>query len=145
MQQRDPIRRQQRLKPGEERVVMIDSDMFEHADRNDSVITPEFLAVITQVESDAIRKPRRRGAARRRGALLGRECQTSHVGAAFGREEERETAPARADVEHPLSGADQQLGRNMSLLMELGGVEVVAAIIEVGTGILTVLVEEQFV
>ena len=124
---------------------MIDSDMFEHADRNDSVVMPEFLAVITQVESDAIGQPRRRRAAHRRVVLLGRERQTSHVGAAFAREEERKAAPARADVEHPLSRADQQLGRNMSFLTELGGVEIVAANIEVGTGIMTVLVEEQFV
>src|SRR5271165_6705518 len=62
---------------------MIDSYMFEHADRDDSVVTPEFLAVIAQVESDAIGQPRGRSAEYRRLVLLGRERQTGHVGAAF--------------------------------------------------------------
>ena len=69
----------------------------------------------------------------------------AHLGAAFAGKVEREATPARADVEHPLSRAYLQLGRYVSLLVELGAVKVVAAVIEVGAGILTVLVEEQLV
>src|SRR5215813_8023061 len=100
---------------------MIDSHVFEHADRDDSVVTPDFLAVITQVESDTIGQSRCRRAEHRRLVLLCRERQTGHVGAAFAREVERKAPPARANVEYPLSRADQQLGRNMSLLVELRG------------------------
>src|SRR5271170_7721553 len=121
---------------------MIDTDMFEHADRNDSVVMPEFLAVIAQVESDAIGKPCCRCAVHCHLVLLNREGETSHVGAAFAREVERETTPARADVEHPLSWPDQQLGRNVALLVELSAVEVVGGITEVSAGILKVLIEE---
>src|SRR5215472_7525216 len=105
---------------------MIDSHVFEHADRDDSVVTPDLLAVITQVESDTIGQPRGRRPEHRRLVLFRRERQTGHVGTAFAREIEREAPPSRANVEYPLSRADQQLGSNMPLLIELGGVEVVA-------------------
>ena len=104
--------------------VVIDSDMLEHADRDDSVIAPVLLAVVAQVEPDAIGEPRGRGEARRHLMLLDGEGETGHVGAALDCQVKSKTAPARADIKHPLAWANQQLCRNMPFLVELRRVEV---------------------
>ena len=62
--------------------------------------------------------------------------------AVFG-EIERKPAPAGADVEHALAGLDQQLGREMALLGELGVVERLVGRLEIGAAVLPVGVEEQ--
>src|SRR5271163_3546084 len=94
------------------------------------------FAVVAQVESDPVGKPRRGGTPRRELVLLYREGQTRHIGTAFAGEVECEATPARTDVEHPLPGSDQQLCCDMPLFVELRGLEVLGAVAEVAAGIL---------
>ena len=125
--------------------VVVDADMLEHADGNDPVVLAVFLAVIAQVKAHAVGQSRRGGTARRHLVLLDREGEPGYVGAAFAGKIERQTAPARADVEHLLPRADQQLCRDMALLIELRGIEILDPIVKIGAGILTVLVEKKLV
>ena len=55
----------------------------------------------------------------------------------------REPAPAAADVEHAVVALDQELGRQVPLLGDLGVVEGLVGGLEVGAAILAVGVEEQ--
>src|SRR6516225_10714473 len=139
MQQCYPIGRQQRLQPGEEGSVMIDPHMLEHADRDDSVVMPEFLAIIAKIKPHAIGQPCRRGAADRHPVLFDGEGQTSDIDAALAGKVEGKAAPARADVENPVTRTRQQLCRNVALLVELSSVEAVAEIVKIGAGILAIL------
>ena len=59
------------------------------------------------------------------------------------REVERKAAPAAADVEHPLAGRGQELGREMAFLGELGIVERLVGRLEIGAAVLQVEVEKQ--
>ena len=145
VQERHPVGRQQRLQLGEKVTVVVDPDMLEHADRDDPVVLAAFLAVVAQVKMDAVGEPGRGGPARRRLVLFDRKGEPGHLGAALAGEVERQPAPARADVEHPLPGSDHQLGRDVALLVELRLIEVVELIVKVGAGILAVLVEKQLI
>ena len=145
VQQCYPVRRQQRLELIEEHFVVVDADVLEHADRNDSVIVPALLAVVAQMEFDAIGQSRRCSAAHRYFVLLRRKGQTSYPRAAFAGQVKRKAAPPRSDIEHPLAWSDQQLCSDVPLLVELSGIEVVGAVTEIGAGILPVLIEERCV
>ena len=57
MQQRDPVGRQQLVDLAEERRVLADPDMLEHADRDDAVVAAGFLAVIAQVKPHTVGQP----------------------------------------------------------------------------------------
>ena len=99
VQQRHPVRRQQRLHLGEKRGVMVDADMLEHADRDDAVVVPALLAVIAQMKAHAVGRgrPRRRAgsppcAARPTGSGRSRRRRTRR----------RDRAPARPSRE-PIS------------------------------------------
>ncbi len=72
MQERHAVRRQQCLQLREERLVVVDPDMLEHADRDDPVIVAAFLAVVAQMKPDPLAEPGRRRAPRRRLQLLDR-------------------------------------------------------------------------
>ena len=145
VQQRNPVRLQQRIQLVEEHAVLIDADMLEHANRDDAVILAAFLAIVAQMKVHAVGEAGRSGAALRHFELFLRQGQSGHLGAAFAGEIECEPAPARADVEHLLPRAQQQLGRDMPLLVGLRCLEVVLRRLEIGAGILAVAVEEQFV
>ena len=77
------------------------------------------------------------------GVLLGRQRDAEHVDLEVLGEIEAEPAPARADVEHVLAGLDPQLGGDVALLGELRLLERHVRALEIGAGILHVLVEEE--
>ena len=56
---------------------------------------------------------------------------------------EAEPAPAGTDIEHAVARPDQELGRQMALLGELGVVERRIRRVEIGAAILPVGIEEQ--
>ena len=56
---------------------------------------------------------------------------------------ERHAAPAGADLQHAMTGFDEQLGCDMPLLGELGLIQGNARRIEIGAGILPVFVQEE--
>src|SRR5215469_15645007 len=145
MQQRNAIRCQQRFQLCEEGVVMIDPDMLEHADRDDAVVLTRFLSVVSEVEPDPIGDPCGSNSPRCRVVLLEREGEARHIGPAFGSEIKRKSAPARPDIEHALTGADQQLCRDVLLFKKLGGIEILRAVAKIGARILAISVEEQLV
>ena len=145
VQQGDPVGRQELAQPAEIGRVLVDPDMLEHADRDDAVVASGLLAVVAQVKPHPVAEARRRGAPRRHLVLLLGQGEPGDVGAAFAGEIERQPAPARADIEHPQSRAQQQLCRDVALLVLLRGVEIVLGRPEIRTGILPVVVEEQLI
>ena len=98
MQQRHAVLGQQLLYLVEEGPVLRHADMLEHADRDDAVVTPGFLAVIQQLEAHAVSKAGCRGTALGHPKLLDREGQAGDVDAALLGEIERHAAPAAADI-----------------------------------------------
>ncbi len=75
--------------------------------------------------------------------LLLRERDAGDVDAAAVGEVEAEPAPAGADVEHLHAGLERELRGEMTLLGELGGIEVGLVVLEIGAGVLQVAVEEE--
>ena len=145
MHQRDAVLLEQPAHRVEEILEMNDADVLEHADRNDAIVAPRLLAIIPQVEADAVREPGGGGALGRELVLLDGKGKAGDLDIAFLGEIEREPAPAAADIEDALSGLEQQLGGEMALLVELRRLEIVVGPAEIGAGILPVLVEEELV
>ncbi len=78
--------------------------------------------------------------------LFAGQRHTGHIGAGFLRQIEAHTTPARADIENLHPGfAQQQLGRDVPLLVVLGAFEIVVGAVEIRTGILPVAVQEEIV
>ena len=75
--------------------------------------------------------------------LLARQGHPEDFGAADAREIKRHAAPAAADVENRLARRNRELGGDMALLGLLRGVEPGERRLEIGAGILQVVVEEQ--
>ena len=124
---------------------MHDADMLEHADRDDAIVLPGGLAIVEQLEVHAVGKAGIGGAALRHFELLGREGEAGDGDAAFAREIEREAAPAAADIEHALPRLEQQLRRDMALLVGLRFLDRLVGRQEIGAGVLPVAVEEEIV
>ena len=75
--------------------------------------------------------------------LFGRQRHALHVDIEGLGEVKAEPAPAGADVEHGLAGLQPELGGDMALLGGLRLVERHVRLLEIGAGILHVLVEEE--
>ena len=84
-----------------------------------------------------------RRAAARSGELLRRERDRGDAGFAYFGEVHGEPTPAAADVEHAVAALDQELGRQVPLLGDLGVVEGLVGRLEISAAILAVGVEEQ--
>ena len=97
---------------------MIDPHMLEHADRDNTIIETGFMTVIKKLEPDPIRDTRLRSAALCSGILLGGEGQPGDVSAKF-RQIESKPSPPGADIEHPESRLQKELGCYMTLLAGL--------------------------
>ena len=145
MQQRHPVRRQQLAQFAEKHRILVDADMLEHADRDDAVVVPALLAVVAQIKPHPVGQPGGGGAPIRDLELFLGQGQPGDVGAALAGQVQRQPAPARADIEHPLSRPEQQLRRDVALLVLLRGVDVVVRRAEIGAGILPVAIEKQLV
>ena len=143
MQHHDAVVGEQLRALAEERVVMIDADMLEHADRDDAVERSVDVAIVLQIEPGLVAQPLFRRALVGDVVLLLRQRDAGHVGAGHFGEIEPKPAPAAADIEHALSGLQQQLGGEVPLLGELGVVERLVGVFEIGAAVLPVGVEEQ--
>src|SRR5216684_590786 len=124
---------------------MGDADMLEHADRNDAVVPAGFPAIVEQLEAHLVGNAAFERAAARHGMLLLGQGDAGHVDTELLAEKEAHAAPTRADVEHALAGLQQELGRDVALLVELGLFQRLLARLEIGAGILAVAVEEEIV
>ena len=119
--------------------------MLEHADRDDPVEGPGLLAVVAQLEPDPVGQALAAGALPADLELLLGQRDPEHLAGAGLGERQREPAPARADVEHPHARPQQQLGREVALLVRLRLLEVGVRMGEVGAAVLPVAVQEQIV
>ncbi len=129
----------------EEGIIIADADMFEHADRNDAVEPRMDLTIVLEQKlrlrlESAIDRPLPRDT-----QLLARECYARDIGAADLCEIERHAAPTAADVEDALARLDEELCRDMALLGELRLVERCALALEIGAGILPILIEKKLI
>ena len=119
MHHRHAVLGQQVADRAEELLVLEHADMLEHADRDDPVEAAGLLAIVAQLEPHPVGQPAAPRALAADLELMPRERDAEHLARAGLGEIEREPAPARADVEHALAGAQQQLGREMALLVLL--------------------------
>src|SRR5581483_4614918 len=92
-----PVRGQQLVAALEKASVRGPADVLEHADRDDPVISPGYLAVVLEQKPHLAGEPALGGALRRDGMLLGRERDARHLDAERLGEIERKTAIAAAD------------------------------------------------
>ena len=145
VQHHDAVVLQQLLHLAEVLDVVGDADMLEHADRDDAVVAVGLLAIVEQLEAHPVGEAALQRAAARDVVLLLRQGDAGHVDAVLLAEEQAHAAPARADVEHLLAGHQQHLRGDVLLLVELGLLERLVAVLEVGAGILPVAVEEEIV
>ncbi len=145
MEEGDAVLGEQLLHLAEEDRVMHDADMLEHADGDDPIVTAGGLAVVAKLEAHAIGKPGIGGAALRQLELLARQGEPGDGDAAFAGEIERKAAPAAADIEHSLPGLQQQLRRDVALLVGLRHLDALVGRQKIGAGILPVGIEEEIV
>ena len=117
--------------------------MLEHADRDDPVERPLDVAIVDQLELDPVRHPRRLGPLPSDRQLLLRQGDPEHVDVRDAVQIQSQAAPAAAEIEHPLARLQQQLRGDMRLLVELGLLDAVRRIGEVGAAVLHVRVEEE--
>ena len=124
MDEGDAIFLEQVADLAEEFAVVADAHVLEHADRDDAVEGRVHVPVVLQAEVDpALQPPLADAGAGGRRLLLG-EGDAGDLRPPHLREVEAEPAPARADVEHLEIGlVEQELGREVALLGELGVVE----------------------
>src|SRR4029077_13838462 len=141
VQQRDAVLGQKLRALAEEGIVKVDPDMFEHADRYDSIKSAVHITIVQKLEFDvsaaALLRPvlgalvlflRQRNAGDLRAGDLGQL--------------ERQSAPAAADVEHLGAGRDPQLGGEVTLLCQLRVIKRLIEPLEIGAAILLVTIEE---
>jgi hypothetical protein len=103
VQQHHPVVREKVAAGLEEGRVGAQADVLEHADRDDAVEGSACVAVVLELEADAAREAPLSGAeARARHLLLGEADAGDALDPRDVGEVEREPAPARADVEHPV-------------------------------------------
>ena len=105
----------------EEGRVVVDADVFEHAHRDDAIDRRSPVAVVQQLEANAVLQALTRGTFPCDLELLHRKCQPCHLRVVLARQVQRHPAPAAPDVQHVQAVAVQlQLGRDVSLLEGLG-------------------------
>ena len=124
-------------------VVVIDPDMFEHADRDDALEGAGRIAIVLQAEFRTVGQILFPGARIGDAQLFFRQGNTGHLRAGHLRQIKAHAAPSAADVEHALIRLDQQLGGEVALLGELGVVERRIRRLEVRAAVLHVGVEEE--
>ena len=126
---------------------MIDADMLEHANRHDAVERAGDIAIVLQLEACVLAEAFFGRALIGDRMLLFRQRDAGDVGAANFGEIKPKPAPAAADVEHAqimsiFVRPEPQLGGQMPLLGELGIVERLIGLLEIGAAVLPVGVEE---
>ena len=145
VQQRHAVRLQAARDRLEERPVITDADMLEHADRDDAIERAVHRAIVEQLEGTRSSSP----SAAARAALpqlLGRQRDAGHARAVVARQRQRQAAPAAADVQHrEIRAGRAELGGDVPLLGRLRLFQRLVAAREVGARILPVAIQEQAV
>ena len=129
----------------EEGAVVVDADMLEHADRDDAVEALVEVAVVLQLE---MRRGPRGPAARARSVatpmLLGRQRHAVHVDARRSWRDRGRARPSRSRCRAPSGRASSaSLAAMWRFLASCASSSVMSGPLEIGAGILHVLVEEE--
>ena len=93
----------------EERAELAVADRLEHLDRRDLRVAAVVLAVVLLEDRHPVGEARGRDALACQLRLLGRDRQARHPAAGLLRRVDREAAPAAADLEHVVVGAELQV------------------------------------
>src|SRR5688572_28732721 len=145
MHERDTILRQQLPRLAEERGVVIDAHMLEHADRDDTIVLTFDVAVVLQMEVHSVLEARTLRAFLRELQLSYGQRHAVHGAAGCARQIEAEATPTGTDIQYPVPVADSKLGGEMPLLGDLRLLQVHTPVGEIRAGVLPVAVEEQIV
>ena len=121
------------------------ADMLDHADADHPIKRALDVAVVGQLELDLVGHARSLRPLVRELDLIGCERNAQYLAAEMAVEIESEPAPAAADIEQAHARLQPQLGGDQGLLVDLRAFQRVRRILEIGHGILPVLVEEQLV
>jgi hypothetical protein len=108
--QRDAIIGKEGAHLSEEGEVVVDAHVLEHADRDNAIEAAVYLAIVLKIETHRARQALLGGPLARETELLSAERHPGHIAANDLGQIEREPAPARADVEHALTGFHRKLG-----------------------------------
>ncbi len=119
--------------------------MLEHADGHDPVIGPLHIAIIGQGEARLLLQAGGLGPFIGQGQLFGRQGHAMHIGAIAAGQLQPHAAPAAADIQHPVTGANAQLLGDVHLLGLLRLLQAHTGPREIGAGVLHVLIEEPAV
>jgi len=123
--------------------VITNSDMFEHSDRDDAIVSPVDVAVIDEMIPDSLVESGFLGPSPRKCQLFFGQRHAVNVRSADFGHVARKAAPAGTDIEHALPWLDQQLRGEVSFLRQLGIIERLMLTFEIGAAILPVGVEEH--
>ena len=146
--QPDAVRRQRIAHRAEEGVVMPDADMFEHADRHDTIhLGPRGggpVTIVDQFERHAVRQPGRLRSLARHRELFGAERDPGDARPPVPRQRDGKPAPAAADIQHRQARPVQtQLASDMAHLGGLRFLQRFTAGREIGAGIESFFVQKQ--
>jgi hypothetical protein len=146
MEQADTVFVQQVAQLEEELVVVILTDVLEHADRYDAIIALLALPVVAQMEPHALIQTCATGTFLAQLVLLDAQGHPGHLAIRCFGEIQFHAAPAGADVEQLQARAvEQELRGDVALLVVLRLVQVVVGRGEIAAGILSVPVQEEVV
>src|SRR5438552_5951415 len=103
----------------EERRVVVEANVLEHADRNDAIERAGDIAIILQKEAGLRFQLALGGTLLRDRQLFGRQGDAGDVGSVCLGEKQAQTPVTRADVENAHPRLQQKLRREMALLRHL--------------------------
>ena len=146
VQQRDAVRLQAPRDSFEKRPIVTDTNMLEHADRDDTIKRAMHGAIVEQLERNTVLQSFGGGARRRFLKLLGRQRDAGHARAVVPCQRQREPAPAASDIQHrEIRTIETELGGDVPLLRDLRFFQRFVAAPEVGARVLPVAIQEQAV
>lgn len=121
------------------------ADMLEHTYARDSVELSLHIPVILQADFDAVLKSGFFDPLSRQGVLLLGQRDTHAPGTELVGRAQHQSSPAAANIQQRIIGLNLDLGKYVIDFLELSGIEILIAVLEVGAGIHHVLVQPQLI
>ena len=141
--EKDPAIAEQAVQCAEVAREVAQPDVFEHADARNLVVLAVETCVIDEVHADAILEPESPNLFARELALLRRQRHAVGVDSVLLRRVADQPTPAAADVQETLAGLETKLPTDHLHLVELGLLEAVLPVGEVGAGVLHLPIEKE--
>ncbi len=143
LEQHQPVRREQLRAGAEEDVEVLPADRLDHLDRDELRVAPAQVAVVLDQHLDAVFEAGRAHALARHGVLLCRDRGGGHAAAVLPGGMDGERAPAAADLDEMVVGAQLELAADPVELRELGLVQRHPRLLEQRARVGHRLVEEE--